>query len=281
MIPARAAAGRNTRNVVCRARRRRGRPTFANLQAELEDPVIEEVDEVLERLELGAGRMLEPEIRALLQKYPRHHSTQFAMGVYLAMVRQDYAGSLPYLERAVQIYPPFPEAALQPGNSARKLGDIPKAVRAFRAALRYAPADDRVAELAAQRTEVLDHRTVLKGSPLASLDAYLANNKLFDQAFACLAQQDYEQAARLFNRVLAENPGHVQSTGTWGWPMPDWAGGPPRWNVWTRRWRWTRVEPARINRPGIEQMREGEPFRPAGMREVNFYSEKLEREKST
>jgi len=252
-------------------------PYVAELRPELD----EQVDAVLERLQMGAGRTVELEIKALLQKHPGYHSTQFAMGIYLAMVRRDYAGSIPYFERAVQIYPPFPEAHYNLGLSARRLCDIPKAVRAYRAAIRYAPTEDRVTVPARKELDFLT-RTLLKGTSFPNLDAYIANAKLFDEAFACLTQQDYKQAAHLFNRVLAEFPGHVQSYGNLGLAYAGLG------------WRAAALEcldkalaldphyePAQFNRPGIEQMREGEPFRPAGVREINYYSEKLEREKST
>jgi tetratricopeptide (TPR) repeat protein len=254
-----------------------GEPYVAELRPELD----EQVDAVLERLELGAGRAVEPEIKALLEKYPGYHSTQFAMGVYLATVRQDYAGSIPYFERAVEIFPPFPEAHFNLGNSARKTGDIPKAVRAYRAAMRYSPAGDRVAALARNELEVTT-KIVLKGTSFPNLDAYLANAKLFDEAFACLTKQDYEQAACLFNQVLAEFPGHVQSYGNLGLAYAGLGRRAAALECLDQALALDpHYEPAQINRPGIELMREGEPFRPAGIREVNFYSEKLEREKST
>ena len=41
----------------------------------------------------------------------------------------------------------------------------------------------------------------------------MANAKLFDEAFVRLAHQDFEKAVQIFNRVLSENPTHVQSFG--------------------------------------------------------------------
>src|SRR5258708_702157 len=78
--------------------------------AVLRPDVDEAVDRVLEKLESGAGQAVEPEIKALLKQHPDYHKTQFAMGTYLATVVKDFAGSIPFFERAVQIFPPFPEA---------------------------------------------------------------------------------------------------------------------------------------------------------------------------
>lgn len=49
---------------------------------------------------------------------------------------------------------------------------------------------------------------MLKATPFSSLDAYLANARLFDRAFECLNRGVFGQAAELFQRVLGENPKH-------------------------------------------------------------------------
>src|ERR1022692_2364126 len=49
---------------------------------------------LLERLELGEGRAVEPEIKALLEKHPHYHMTHFAMGVYIGMVGKDPVGAI-------------------------------------------------------------------------------------------------------------------------------------------------------------------------------------------
>jgi len=184
-------------------------PEFiAELRPDLEDAV----DRVLQKLELGAGRTVEPELNALLEENPRYHMTNYAMGVYLGMVMKDPVGAIPFFEQAVQIFPPFPEAHLNLGTSARFNGEIPKAVQAFRAALRYCQAGDGVAERARKELQFIEI-TVLKGTRFPTLDAYLANAKLFDDAFVCLSDGEYQKAAELFHRVLSENPKHVQSYG--------------------------------------------------------------------
>jgi len=246
-------------------------PWIAELRPELD----EAVDDVLARLQAGAGRAVEGEIKALLGDNPGYHSTHFAMGVYLAMVLNDFAGSIPYFERAVEIFPPFPEAHFNLGNSARRMADIPKAVAAYRAAVRYSQGDDGIAGLARKELQFIE-KTVLKSEPFPFLEAYLANARLFDEAFERLSRQDYESAVSLFNQVLAGHPKHVQSFGNLG---PAHAGLGRR-AVALECFEQAlaldpHYEPARSNRRIIEKMREGDPFKPDGFKELHYYLDKL------
>jgi len=246
-------------------------PWIAELRPELDD----KVDNVLARLEAGAGRAVEGEIKALLRDNPHYHTTHFAMGVYLAMVQGDFAGSIPYFEQAVNIFPPFPEAHFNLGNSARKTADIPKAVAAYRAAIRYSDGEDGIAGLARKELQFIE-RTVLKSEPFPSLDAYLANARLFNEAFERLSQQDYESAVRLFNQVLADHPKHVQSFGNLGLALAGLGRRAAALESFDRALALNpSYEPARSNRRIIETMREGEPFRPGGIKEIHYYLDKL------
>jgi|SRR5208337_5029642 hypothetical protein len=67
-------------------------PFVAELRADLDAAV----DRLLEKLDLGAGRAVEPEIKALLEKNPRYHMTHYAMGVYRATVMKDPVGAIPF-----------------------------------------------------------------------------------------------------------------------------------------------------------------------------------------
>ena len=267
----------------CLAKDEAARPRTPTPVEPAEDPWIAEqrpeldakVDDVLARLEAGAGRAVEGEIKALLRDNPHYHTTHFAMGVYLAMVQGDFAGSIPYFEQAVNIFPPFPEAHFNLGNSARKTADIPKAVTAYRAAIRYSHGEDGIAGLARKELQFIE-RAVLKSEPFPSLDAYLANARLFNEAFERLSQQDYESAVRLFNQVLADHPKHVQSFGNLGLALAGLGRRAAALESFDRALALNpSYEPARTNRRIIETMREGEPFRPGGIKEIHYYLDKL------
>jgi tetratricopeptide (TPR) repeat protein len=248
-----------------------GEPFIAELRPDLDAAV----DRVLERLELGAGRAVESEIKALLEKHPRYHMTHYAMGVYTAMVLKDPVGAIPFFEKAVQLFPPFPEAHYNLGNSARVACDISKAVKAFRAALHYCQSGDGIAEKARNELDFLE-TTVLKTSPFQSLDAYLANAKLFDEAFECLNKRDFEKGVELFRRVLCDNPAHVQSFGNLALAYAGVGQRAAAMECFDRALALDpEYEPAITNRRVVAQMREGEAFFPDAIQETYYYLERL------
>ncbi len=248
--------------------------------AELRPYLDEKVDRALARLESGAGRAVEPEIKALLQKYPRYHQTNYAMGVYLATITKDPLGAMPFFEKAVQIFPPFAEAHFNLATAARLAGDVPKMVRELRATLRYAKSGGELERMAQNELDFLE-KIVLEAGPFTSLDAYMANAELFDEAFQCLNARDFEKAAQLFRRVLADNPNHVQSFGNLALALAGLGQRAAALKCLDRALELDPgYEPAIINRRGIAQMREGEPFSPAAIQETHNYSEKLNREKA-
>jgi len=243
--------------------------------AEIRPDLDAEVDCVLERLQSGAGRAVEPKIKALLKENPHYHSTHFAMGVYIASVMNDPVGAMPYFEKAVQIFPLFPEAQFNLGNTARQVGDIPKAVAAYRAAARYSQDDDGIAELARNELQFLES-IVLKGTSFPNLDAYLANSQLFEEAFQCLAERDYEKAVQLFTRVLDRNPAHVQSFGNLALAYAGLGKRSAAMECLERALALDpRYEPALFNRRILAGMREGQPFIPDGVKETYYYAERL------
>jgi tetratricopeptide (TPR) repeat protein len=270
----------------CLSRDEAARPKNAAAQdrdepfiAELNPDIDDEVDQVLARLESGAGRAVEPELKALLEKYPRYHSTHYAMGVFHAAVTKDHSCAMAHFEKAVQIFPPLAEGHFNLGNAARFMADIPKAVAAYRAAIRYSRNDDGVAELARRELEFLEG-VMVKNTPFRSLDAYLANEKLFDEAFVCLANREFEKAAELFKRVLSENPEHPQSFGNLALA---YAGLGRRADAMECFDRALALDPdygpALLNCQAIARMTEGEPFIPEEIRETKFYTEKVLRGK--
>ncbi len=243
--------------------------------AELRPDLDEKVDRLMARLEAGEGRAVEPEIKALLQKNPRYHSTLFAMGVYLAMVMKDSAGAIPFFEKAVKIFPPFSQAHYNLAIAARQTGNIVKAVESLRAAMRYSRDDDGIAEMAGKELRFLE-RILVEGSPFANLEAYMANAKLFEEAFECLTNRDFAKAAELFKRVLSENSKHVQSYGNLGLAYAGLGRRADAMECFDQALALDpEYEPAISNRRVTEQMREGEPFIAGGMRETDYYVERL------
>jgi tetratricopeptide (TPR) repeat protein len=243
--------------------------------AELRPELDEAVDGLLQRLEAGEGRRAGNEIMALCQRHPHYHMTNYAMGVYRAMVEKDAPGAVAYFEKAVQILPPFPEAHFNLGNAARQSCDILKAVAAYRLAERYSDGEDGIAALARKELRALEE-ILTRTSPFQSLDQYLANAELYAEAFEYLMDRQFEQAVDLFKRVLSENPDHVQSYGNMALAYAGLGKRSESMACFERALTLDpEYEPALDNRRVIARMRDGEPFVPDIPREVEFYTDQL------
>ena len=241
---------------------------------ELRPDLDEEVDHALQRLEQGEGERVESEITELLEQNPDYHLTNYAMGVYLAMVEKAPAAAIPFFEKAVAILPPFAEAHFNLANAARQTLDIPKAIAAFRAAVRYS-LDDGIGDLARKELQKLEE-ILLKATPFPSLDAYLANSRIFDRAFECLNRRDFAQAAELFQRVLSDNPRHVQSYGNLALAYAGLGRRADALACFDRALALDpSYEPAILNRLTTLRMREGEPFIPDTIKSVEYYPDRV------
>jgi tetratricopeptide (TPR) repeat protein len=189
------------------------------------------------------------------------------------MVLQDAAGAIPYFERAVEILPTFVEAHYNLGGAATKIAAIPKAIAAYRAVQRYCEAGDDLAERARGQLQGLED-ILLANSSFPSLDAYLANLRLFDEAFQCLTDRQFNRAVELFKRVLSGNPKHVQSYGNLALAHAGLGERSAAMACFDRALELDPTyEPARANRTITSKMKEGEPFLP-GIQEVDYYSER-------
>lgn len=245
--------------------------------AELRPEVDEAVDRLMIRLERGEGHGILGDLEALHAQHPGYHLTNYAMGVYQATVENDQDSAMAFFEKAVQIFPPFPEAHFNLALAARRCGKVLKAAAAFRMAETYSENDDDIARMA---NEELKHfeEIVTKSSPFKTLDQFLANAELFERAFQCLRNGDYQQSISLFKRVLGENPDHVQSFGNLALA---YAGLGKKSEAIACLDRALALDPdyspALDNRPILEHMLEGEPFVAGKMLEVEHYRKALER----
>lgn len=167
----------------------------------------------------------------------------------------------------------------QSGRRSHEGGDATKAVKGYRAAVHYSHGGDGIAEMAQKELQFLE-KILLQKTSFPTVDAYLANAKLFDEAYVRLANQDFEKAAEMFNRVLSENPTHVQSFGNLALAYAGLGRRADAMECFDRALALDpKYEPAIVNRRVVAQMREGEPFVPAGIKETYYYLEKLRGEK--
>ena len=254
-------------------------PSEDHFVVELRPNLDKAADRLLERLESGEGKNLEAQFKALHQKAPGYYMTNYALGVYLAMVEKDPVGAIPFFEEAVRIFPPLAEAHLNLGASYIKAGRIAEATASLRKAVRYSDGEDGIDNLARGQLRQLDD-IIRDSSPFLTVDEFIENQKLFDQAFECLRHKEYKKSAELFRRVLENHPGHVQSHGNLG--LAEAALG-HKAAALAHLDKALALDPsygpALHNRRGIETMIEGRPHDIAMFAETEFYAEKREAEK--
>src|ERR1022692_3048369 len=248
--------------------------------AEMLPKVDEAVDRLLMRAEKGQYEGVEAGIKALLREHPQHHTANFAMGAYLLATREDTEGAIPFFQKAVSVFPPMAEAHYNLGSCYIKSCRIPEAVASFRKAIRYSADNELVAEKARDQLQYLE-KLLTKSPPFRTLDAYVENQKLFDLAFENLQARRYEEAADMFNRVLAQNPDHVQSHGN---VALTYAGLGRKALAMEHLDKALALDPtygpAIQNRKVIEAMKEGEPQRPLAVATTEYYLDRLKAEKS-
>jgi tetratricopeptide (TPR) repeat protein len=232
--------------------------------------------EILPKVDAAVDRLL----ISVLREHPNYHTTNYAMGVYLATVVREPERAIPFFEKAVSLFPPMAEAHCNLGLCYTKAGRMPKAVAALRQAIRYSAGDSDIAQKARDELQFLG-KLVKDTSPFQTLDAYVENQELFDLAFENLMARRYEAATELFTRVLAQNPDHGQSHGNLALAYAGLGRKALALEHLDKALALDPAyEPAMQNRKIIEKMKEGEPHRLVAIAETEYYRDRLEAEKS-
>lgn len=172
------------------------------------DPEVDAaVDQALAMIDQGNMQAGEHSIADLLKKHPDLHTVQYAMGVVCAM-KEQYDESIRYFDKAIEIFPYFVEAWFNKGVSYQKQVKVDAAIRAFRKVIELGdPADEFV-----QHAESLvnDIEKQLREDSGTSLDGYLKAKDKFDDAFAAMEKQHWQQALEGFQAAIDLNPSHPQ-----------------------------------------------------------------------
>jgi protein O-GlcNAc transferase len=251
-----------------------GDPKFI---CEIRPDVDEKVDKVLERMEMGQRDGIEAALMALLNKHPRCHTPQFGMGVYKAMVLGDDAGSIPFFERAIELFPYFAEGHYNLAASALKIGDVKKSALSFRKAIRYCDNDPVIMPKSQEQLAFLENIT-RKETCFKSLDDLIENQTLFDDAFEALTKKEYKKAVEGFKKVLEGNPDHVQSYGNLGLAYSKLGQKANALECLDKALALDPgYEPAQINRLSVLRMTEGKPDK-TQIGETSYYLEKVKEE---
>lgn len=228
-------------------------------------------DDALALAENGDLSQAEAALEDLRRQHPEYHTVLYATGLCHALCgRLDETIAL--LERAVEIFPPFAYAHYNLGTAYTKKIKIEKAVRAYEAAIAVDGRDGPVGSLAVRQIDELE--AIVMRSNGVSLSTYIDNMRTFDQAFAALREQRYRVAIDLFAQVLKTDRNHVPTHGNLGLA---YAGLGNRQKALECLDKAIAIdpeyEPALVNRWVVESLAEGEALPYGGAREVSYYSE--------
>lgn len=178
------------------------------------DPEVDEaVGEALELVEKGKIAKAEKLIKDLLNKHPDIYTVQYAMGTVQAM-KGDFADSIIYFDKSVEIFPYCLEAWLNRGMSYIRMADIGNAVKSLQKVIEFGNKDEELVITARERLRDLED-VAYKGSGL-TLSDYVKSSDEFAQAFSAMNARNYDKAIKGFNKVLSFDKNHVQSHGNLG-----------------------------------------------------------------
>ncbi len=172
-----------------------------------------EIDEILE---LAASKKLKKataRLEELSSLIPGSHLLHFALGTVAGM-REDYQQALFHFNLSLEVFPYFPEAWHNKGESLAKLADISGMIKAYRMVKRLSNPGDEIFKLSAKRLD--DTEKMLLKTSHQTLDEYIEGEKIFNGSFDLMYAGEPELALRGFKKVLASNPEHVQSYGNIG-----------------------------------------------------------------
>src|SRR3990167_197815 len=175
------------------------------------DPEIESIcHESLEQLELGRLNKVKELANNLYAQNSRNYLVNFLLG--LCYAKEDkFEQADKYLSESILLFPPFVEAYFNLAEVSLKKVDLVKAVNCFNSVIEIDGEQGEIGKLAAQELKELKEIT-LKYEGL-TLDEYVENLTVFNNAFEALKQHNFEIAINLFSRVLYKVPKHVQSHG--------------------------------------------------------------------
>jgi tetratricopeptide (TPR) repeat protein len=257
-----------------KAQKSENRPFVARI-----DPQVDEtIDRALAMLESGKRSAGERIIADMLKKHPDLHVVQYAMGVVCAM-KEQYDESIKYFDKATEIFPYFVEAWFNKGVSYQKTLEFENAILAFQKVVELGdPADDFVQH---SKDLLSDIEQEIREVNEISLDDYLKAKEKFDEAFAAMQRQDWQQALEGFQGVLALNPNHPQSHGNMGICYAHLGRKQEALAALDKALELDpNYEPAQLNRVTVASLAEGEKLADERSRYVDYYKDYPTKKKS-
>jgi tetratricopeptide (TPR) repeat protein len=227
------------------------------------------------KIEAGDLLSAEKEAEYLYNLYPDDHMVNFLQGV-CCIQREHYQEAISFFEKAIQINPRFSEAYFNLANLYRQELKIRQSVANFRKIIEIEGKHGDLGKLANNELDWFEK--MFQKSSEQTLEEYLDSSTLFDEAFACLRREDYQEAISLFQQVLTLDPNHVQSYGNMALAHSALGEQKIALKYLDKALLLDPTyEPAQQNRESIIRLKEGEKssFK---VKEVLYYKEKLESE---
>lgn len=251
--------------------------TQRHFTVELLPDVDDRCDVALGLAEKGQLAQAEALLEDLRRQYPNYHTVLYGVGVCHGL-RGNLDQAIACLERAVETFPMFEHAHYNLGLAYCKKVHIEKAVRAFEKVIALDGRDGTVGSRARQQ---LDGLEAIVGSHGVTLATYVENMRTFDRAFEALRAGKYRLSIDLFARVLHADPKHVQSYGNMGLAHACLGNREKALECLDKAIELDpQYEPAIVNRLAVSSLAEGEALPPLGYREISYYSEFRDGDKS-
>ncbi len=229
-----------------------------------------------ERIErdLAAQRFsaAQAKIKAFMTEYPEHWRPRFYMGTCFAMQGHPQRAIL-LLKESINIHPTA-EAYYNLAIAHRSLLEVPQFLTSLEKSIELDGATGEIGRKA--RVELDEFYDVARKGTGLSRDEYRDNARQFDKAFASLMSGLFEEAIDGFNRVLQLQPNHVQSHGNLGLAYAALGDRKSAVLHLNRAIELDpRYEPAIDNRRAVQALLPGEKLQIEGIREIDFYADKL------
>lgn len=183
---------------------------FKHFTAMIDPEVDKKIDYALACVEKGNIHKGECLIKIEMQKHPNLHIVQYGMGTVMAMTG-DYAESIKYFDKAIEIFPYFTEAWFNKANSQKNLFDVGPALYSFQKVIEFGDPNDSFVKSAKDIVKGMED-SIYKDTGL-SLESYIHAMAEFNKAFLEMQKRNYENAIVGFKSVANINPINAQTYG--------------------------------------------------------------------
>lgn len=238
------------------------------------NPKIEaECDRILEKLQ-ATRKVSEAKAaaRRLYLLHPNNHVVNFLQASCL-IVEEKLDEAIPYLEKAVAVYPLFTEAYYNLANLYKQKGLLLESITCLKKVIKLNGKRGDIGKLAQEDLNSIEN--IIQENMKMPLDRYLQGAEFFQRAFRCLQEDKNEEAIVLFQQSLSIDPKHVQSYGNMALAYASLGKKQKALECLDKALSFDpEYEPAIINRRAIEQLNDNEELQ-GPVAEIFYYAEKL------